>query len=73
MVVVGPPTLEHKVKGSNPATASNGREDHITKNQTNILATDGDTVVRLLTLDHKGKSLIPIAAVTRREEHITKI
>jgi hypothetical protein len=34
---VGPPTLDHKVKGLNPAAASNGREDHITKKSNKYL------------------------------------
>ncbi len=71
--VVGPSTLDHKVKGSNPSAASTGREEHITKNQIKLPATNGGTVVGPSTLDHKVKGLIPAAPSTRREEHITKI
>ncbi len=71
--VVGPSTLDHKVKGSNPAATITGREEHITKNQIKLSATNGGTMVGPSTLDHKVKGLNPAATSTGREEHITKI
>ncbi len=70
--MVGPSTLDHKVKGSNPAATSTGREEHITKNQIKLSATKGGTVVGPSTLDHKVKGSNPATASTGREDHITK-
>jgi len=72
MVVVGPSTLDHRVKGLNPAATSTGREEHITKNQIKLSPTNGGTVVGPSTLEHKVKGLNPSAASTEREEHIKK-
>jgi hypothetical protein len=40
---VGPSTLDHKVKGLVPASHSTGIEEHITKNQIKLPATNGGT------------------------------